>query len=67
MGKQWGDWYLSILTLAQRLAGLAPTERLKGLKPQEVFSQFKPEDLENYLNQLKHQKTFTKNTQRRRP
>jgi hypothetical protein len=53
MGKMWGDWYLSELSVEQRLAGLAPAERLRGLKPeerlrglkpQEVLSQFKPEE-----------------------
>lgn len=53
MGREW---------IKASLAQLSVTERLMGLKPQEVFDQFDPEKIEEYLNQLKLKKSYSKNT-----
>jgi len=53
---------LSQFAPQERLKGLKPQERLMGLKPQEVFDQFDPEKIEEYLNQLKLKKSYSKDT-----
>jgi hypothetical protein len=44
MGKMWGDLFLKLIPVEDRLAGLTPEERLAGLTPEEI---------ERYLRKLR--------------
>jgi len=65
MGKQWGDWYLSNLTVEQRLAGLNAEQRLAGLNAEQRLAGLTPEEIENYLLTLKAKPPAKKNSRKR--